>query len=308
MNVVGIEQRSCADATDLIGFFAPETQRPVILTDAFEHWPARRKWSWEFFRTACGDDMGMLRISFAKGDPKLLTKVGTFIECLDQPIDAIGGFWLDASGRPTDEPANLGSYPTWSFGWHTFNLHPELRNDISPFAKGVPNLLANFSDEMRDVLESICDIETSTIYLSRKGAIAPFHIDFFHTFGSLFQFEGRKKVLLAAPRADLDNLPDDFDPDEPGLKRYPALSGVDVYHATLEPGQCLIMPPDWWHSTKTTDHSMTLSCNFFNEFNFSDFMACFLKAALEDERAAKHVGLLDRICQAAIARNRGEPA
>ncbi len=309
MNIVDIERRSCAGDPDLGEYFAPDTRRPVILTDAFEHWPAQRKWSWEYFKTHCYDDIGKLNLGFESDCYKLLTRLGAFIENLDTDMSAIPGFWLDKDDRHCDLPADPGRYGQgWSYCWNAFALHPQLRADIDPFPACVPNLLATVPGGLRETIESICGLETSTLYLSRIGAIAPFHVDFFHTFGSLFQFEGTKDVWFAAPGVGQGGALQNFDPGRPGFERDPDLSGAVIYHATLEPGQCVIIPPDWWHAVRAIDQSMTLSCNFFNEFNFPEFMACFLKAALEDKRGADHIETLDRLCQVGAARNYGDKA
>jgi hypothetical protein len=37
--------------------------KPVIITDAMENWPARSKWTFEFFKTAYGSDLALASLA-----------------------------------------------------------------------------------------------------------------------------------------------------------------------------------------------------------------------------------------------------
>jgi len=295
MNMVEIERRSCADAAYLTEFFAPPTRRPLILTDAFDHWPARRKWSFDFFSDHCGSEHGTVPWGFSSVFPSKLTTLGAYIGGIDQPLEDLGGFWIDADGTPVADMPELSPSGPWGFVWRSFKKSPDLYEDIAPFPAFVPNSLAS---EPVDVLRQIGKIsgrDLHSIYIGRRGTMTPFHVDFFHTFGSLFQFEGRKKVWLIAPTPELVEIPDGFDPEEPDPDEGEPLNGIAILHATLEPGECVIMPPDWWHCTKAMDHSITLSCNFFNKFNASEFMPCLRQAAEAIELQGEIRALMDRL-------------
>ncbi|MES2136569.1 MAG: hypothetical protein V4502_05860 [Pseudomonadota bacterium] len=54
----------------------------------------------------------------------------------------------------------------------------------------------------------------------------------------------------------------------------------------------VVIPPDWLHYTRSEDHSITLSDNFFNETNLAAYRRCLLNdiAKMPDEAA-----LVDKI-------------
>ena len=295
MNIVEIERRACAEAADLTEFFAPPTRRPLVLTDAFDHWPARRKWSFDYFSGHCGSEHGTVPWGFSSAFPAKLTTLGAYIAGLDKPLEDLSGFWIGADGAPTSEMPQLSPSGPWGFVWRSFRQSRDLYDDIAPFPPSVPNSLAT---EPVDVLRQIGKIsgrDLHSIYIGRRGTMTPFHVDFFHTFGSLFQFEGKKKVWLVAPTPQLVEIPASFDPEQPDADQGHSLAGIAVHHATLEPGQCVIMPPDWWHCTRAMDHSITLSCNFFNEFNACEFMPCLRQAADKSKQPGDFRALMDRL-------------
>ena len=61
------------------------------------------------------------------------------------------------------------------------------------------------------------------------------------------------------------------------LDLFPLLANATARTAVLTPGDVLFIPSNWWHYTRSIDHSITLSYNFFNEANLAQFMESLIK-------------------------------
>ena len=66
--------------------------KPVIITDATENWPARSKWTFEFFKTAYGSDPAIAWRGLMSGVGKVTT-LSTYIDYLDAPSGDLPGVW-----------------------------------------------------------------------------------------------------------------------------------------------------------------------------------------------------------------------
>ena len=285
-----------ATAQSLSSYFEPGTRRPVVLADAFEHWPARTKCTFDFFADHCGSDPGTVPLKFFGGYPAKVTTLGAYIDALDKLMESLPGFWTDAMGNPTSESPDLSDSGSWGYVWRDFKRHPDFYNDIAPFPPAVPNSLATVSTEILRLIGKICGRDLHSIYLGRAGTVTPMHFDFWHSTGSLFQFRGRKQVIFVDPSTVDGSDPARFDPEGPDPASFPGCEGATAYDCVLEPGQMLVIPPGWWHHARCLEDSITLSCNFFHEYNAEEFLANLAThcLALPDGRT-----LLDRI-EAAI--------
>jgi hypothetical protein len=226
---------------------------PCIVTDAAAEWPARDKWTLDFFALRYGSEVGVAPLGFTvRATPGKATLLGAFIEHLGEPYDALPGVWVGTEGKPPE----FDEARVWSFSWEPFRNHPALFDDIAPFPAAVPNMTASLPRDVYDALESIQRRNFNAIYISRSNTVTPLHSDWHHTFGCLVQFEGRKKVILLPSGTDegLDHR--EFDPENPDEHRWPAIRDVTP------------------HYTRSEDHSITLSHNFFNLVNFDAYMRC----------------------------------
>ncbi|MCB2047809.1 MAG: cupin-like domain-containing protein [Novosphingobium sp.] len=274
MPAATIARVSANDTKMIVGSCRPESVRPLVIQGAVDHWPASTKWSFEYFRTHHYDDFGRLQLDF-HGNVQKLTKLGTFIDNLDDPLSELPGFWLDKSGKPLKGELEFDPDQIWSFHVGLLDQHPEMLQDIQPFPAGIPNLLVQMPQSTQDLIRSIVGSSIFSIYISRKGTVTPFHIDHSSTHGCLVQFAGRKQVYLAPKEPQADPGKPDFDPMS---EEY---AGDQLQSAILQPGEMLLIPPDWWHWTKALDHSITLSHNYFSEFNLPRFLAHLIANARE---------------------------
>jgi hypothetical protein len=273
VNFLSIERLSIAgDERRLADYFNEGAPRPCIVTDAATGWPAHGKWSLDFFASRYGSHIGIAPLRFGvrpvSGKTTLLS---AFIQNLDEPYAAMPGVWVG----PEAAASALEDAQGWSFLWEAFKNDRSLLDDVSPFPPAIPNLTANLPADVYDALEAIQGRQFASIYISRRNTITPLHFDRDHTFGCLVQFQGSKRVVLFAPGASKMEG-SHFDPENPDFERHPGMRGRAAYADVLAPVEMLIIPPDWLHYTRSEDHSITFSHNFFNGLNFGAFMRCFL--------------------------------
>lgn len=289
MKFVPIERLSLQDDPKRIAdIFGSGPARPCIVTDAAADWPAATKWNLDFFASRYGSYVGVAPLGFGvRATPGRATLLGAFIQHLGEPYEAIPGVWV---GTDSEAPASSDARG-WSFAWEPFKNDPSLLDDISPFPSAIPNMTASLSPDVYDALESIQRRNFHAIYISRRNTVTPFHSDWHHTFGCLVQFQGRKKVVLLPSDADEHSIAH-FDPEKPDYASFPRMRYRTCYTGVLEPPEMLIIPPDWPHYTRSEDHSITLSHNFFNRSNVAAYMRCVREDAAKSPEKAR---LLDEI-------------
>ncbi len=206
--------------------------KPVIMRSFMEPWPARDKWTLNFFKEEYGD----IQVPIATKD-------------------------FDEAGKNYRKPAfhipfreyleKLEAGPT-DYRIFLFNLlqkQPELNEDYS-----TPTITDGFMDKI------------PFLFFGGAGSRVPLHfdIDLSHVF--LSQFHGRKKVLLFGPEQSklLYHHPftvsSPVDLTNPDYDRYPALKQAKGIEAILHPGDTLFMPSGWWHGIEYLDggYSMAL--------------------------------------------------
>ena len=275
MDFTPIDRLSSVDGRQAIAdLCASGRQRPFVLTDGTAGWPARTKWTLDFFAERYGGQPGIAALEFGVRPPSgKATLLRAFIKHLDDPYADLPGIWLGAE-RDT---ATFNQSPGWSFVWEPFKNHPELFDDLSPFPDIVPNMTASLPRDVFNALEQIHQRDFYSIYISRRNTITPLHRDRHNLFACLVQFQGCKKVVLFSPDEGGHTSPAGFNPEAPDFERYPAMRDREGYSAVLQPQDMLIIPPNWPHYTRSEDHSITLSHNFFNQLNLGDYLRCLIE-------------------------------
>ena len=268
MKLAPIESLSCSDPQSVAAYFEAGPRHPAVLPDAASEWPAIRKWNLEFFSTHFGSDLGIATLRFDRTTSGKATRLGAFVDHLDKPFSSLPGVWLSRAGEPSAE-AEFDEKALWALNWDGFRNHPALHDDISPYPSCIPNVVTRLPPYVAEVLEQISSVKFHAIYISRKDTITPLHKDFHHTVGSLVQFQGDKTVFLFEPQQQVDA---GFDPEMPDYERFPEMRTATARHTVLRPGEMIVIPPDWWHYTRSHDASVTLSHNFFTHRNLSAFL------------------------------------
>jgi hypothetical protein len=279
MTVVQIPRVSRISRDDFAGAYLSGDGVPVIVADAIDDWPARSKWTFEYFRRAFGADIVMAPLGLG-GEAAKILKLESYLEGLGRAGDELPGFWVDTrDGRPLDAAPHDLSSPLYLLGWGAFRRHPELYEDIRHSFYFADDWMASFDTVLRELFEWASGREYWAIYIGPIGSSSKLHQDFWQTHTSLSQIQGRKRLILFAPGDGQYLYGGDVDPEQPDLERYPLFARATPHQCVLAPGETLFMPPDWWHYVRSLDHSITLSHSFFNHVNGGEHLKRVLRKA-----------------------------
>jgi hypothetical protein len=233
-------------ATFLNDFYS--AGRPVIITGMIDDWPARKKWSLEYFGERLADRVVEVQ-SGRSADERYE------INCERHKKPMRFGDYVDlvrSAGRTNDFyiTANNGSKNRVALAelWDDIVLIPEY---LSRDAGG-----------------------EAFFWFGPAGTITPFHHDLTNNF--MAQVVGRKRVLLAPPW-EIENMYNDHHCYTPvdgrsiDYARFPALRDVQVLECTIGAGDLLFLPVGCWHFVEALDISVTVSFTNFRWDN--DFTA-----------------------------------
>ncbi|HZW78193.1 MAG TPA: cupin-like domain-containing protein [Flavobacteriaceae bacterium] len=226
----------------LKNYFKP--QKPVVIENFIDHWPAYSKWNLDYISEMAGD------------------KVVPLYD--DRPVSSKTQFnQPHAEMKMRDYIDLLKSKPTRYriFLWNILKEVPALQKDFTypdfglKLLKGLPMLF--FGGENSYTFMHY-DIDLANI---------------FH-----FHFNGRKEVILFDQKQNdyLYKVPhslltrEDIDFSNPDLEKWPALAEAKGYKTHLEHGHVLYMPEGYWHYMRyiTPGFSMSLRAIPRNPKNF----------------------------------------
>lgn len=220
-------------------------QKPVVIEQFIEDWPAYSKWNLNYMKTVGGDVTVPLyddrpvhyKDGFNQAHAKM--KLGDYIDLLKR------------------EPTRYRI-----FLWNAIKEIPQLQKDFSfpdfglRLMKGIPMLFFGGRDSYTFMHY---DIDLANI---------------FH-----FHFEGKKEVILFDQKQNkyLYKVPhslitrEDIDFANPDLKQWPKLKHAKGYKTELNHGEVLYMPEGYWHYMRyiTPGFSMSLRAMTRNPLNFS---------------------------------------
>jgi hypothetical protein len=208
-------------------------QKPVVITNQIEDWPAFTKWNFDFLRQVAGDKMVPLYDS-RKTDYTKKVNEPDFTMTLSEYIDIL-------EKGPTD-----------------------LRIFLFDLMKDVPSMKADMKwpDLGIHLLKSL-----PLLFFGGQDAKVFMHYDI--DFPNIFHihFEGKKQCVLVDPKETkyMYRLPyswicnEDIDFDHPDFEKFPALKKINPYITYLQHGEMLYMPEGWWHYMKYLTPGFSLS-------------------------------------------------
>lgn len=214
--------------------------RPVIIVDVVDTWPARAKWCLDFFREQYGDET----VTYQKGRSDVDYReafidhgvTGPFSEYID--LIAAGkitnDYYLIAHDRLLDRPR-----------------FAPLLNDIG------------FDDRYFDGVDTHGRV---FFWLGPKGSITPMHRDLGNVY--LAQIMGRKSIKLI-PSTQMHRVYNsvgyhsDVDFENYSQQDYPLLRDAHIAEVVINPGEMLFIPLGWWHHVKALDVSVSITGNNF---------------------------------------------
>lgn len=216
----------------LKNYFQP--QKPVIIENYINNWPAYQKWSLDYIKQVAGDKIVPLYDN--------------------RPVRHEEGFnQAHAEMKMRDYIDLLKSQPTKYriFLWNILKEVPELQNDFE------------FPDFGIRLLKKL-----PMLFFGGKDSYTFMHYDIdlaniFH-----FHFEGKKQCILFDQQQNnyLYKVPhslitrEDIDFSNPDFNKWPALQKAKGYVANLNHGDILYMPEGYWHYMRylTPGFSMSL--------------------------------------------------
>ena len=208
-------------------------QKPVVITNQIDDWPAFTKWNFDYIREMAGNQKVPLYDS-RKTDYTKKVNEPDFTMTMSEYIDIL-------EKGPTD-----------------------LRIFLYNLLKDVPSLKADMKwpNLGLRLIKSL-----PLVFFGGENAKVFMHYDI--DFPNLFHihFAGKKQCVLVDPKETkyMYRLPyswicnEDIDFDNPDFEKFPALKKVIPYITTLEHGEMLYMPEGWWHYMKYQTPGFSLS-------------------------------------------------
>lgn len=208
-------------------------QKPVVITNQIEDWPAFSKWNFDFLREVAADKKVPLydsrKTDYTKkvNEPDFVMTMGEYIDILEK--------------GPTDLRIFL---------YHLMKDVPSMKSDM------------RWPDLGIRLIKSL-----PLLFFGGENAKVFMHYDI--DFPNIFHihFQGRKQCVLVDPKETkyMYRLPyswicnEDIDFDNPDFEKFPALKHVNPYITHLEHGEMLYMPEGWWHYMKYETPGFSLS-------------------------------------------------
>jgi ribosomal protein L16 Arg81 hydroxylase len=222
--------------------------RPVVLTDVTDGWPALRKWNPAYLKSVIGDHEVEV-MAERNNDPNYERRAGThrrtmrFSEYADKLADigTSNDYYLVANNHLLEREC---AEPLWQ----------DFRCDERYLTPAPPS-------------------GTAFLWFGPGGTYTPLHHDVMNVL--FVQVAGRKEFTLISPLASpcvANNVGvyADVDPREPDLDRFPRFKSARPVTVTVNPGEALFIPVGWWHAVTALDVSISLTfTNFVHQNRFT---------------------------------------
>jgi hypothetical protein len=205
--------------------------KPVIFTDLMNPWPAKSKWTVDYFKK----EYGHLRVPIFSAN---YSKPGKTYMVPDREMD-----FRDYLTEMEKGPSDLRM-----FLFNIFRHAPELCDDFA-----TPTIMEGFIKSF------------PFMFFGGQGSKVALHydIDMSHVF--LNQIFGRKRVVLFAPEQSKNiyrhpyTVASYIDVNKPDYEKFPALKNAEGFECILMPGETLFMPSGYWHYIEYTDFGYSIS-------------------------------------------------
>jgi len=201
---------------------------PVVVTDATDAWPARAKWTFDFFSQRFGEKIVVVadRLGNAKAARKV--RFSDYLTYCRFPF---------ATSLAQANP----EFPFYLTSFSPFSEHPELLEDFSE-----PYFVENVFQELTGELKKWYYDGFSWVFIGPQGTLSPFHVDLFGTHAWLAQLTGTKRFVLVPP---------------------PGIVATSPVQCDLLPGEVIFIPAGWAHQVVSLEPSISVTFNFVNQSN-----------------------------------------
>ncbi len=226
------------------------TNRPVVLEDICEEWPARRLWSPEYLMETIGDAEVEVMTDRGEGN-------GNDIN-LEQFRSRMG----------FDEYVKRVLATEWSN-----SLYLVANNKLMSEKVAQP-LWKDFTLDKR-YMKADRNRTSTFLWFGPGGTVTSLHHDIMNIM--FHQLDGWKHFILISP---LDThlvgnnigVYSDVDPLDPDIERFPRFAEARQLQVTLGPGDALFVPVGWWHHVTALETSISLSSTSFAFPNTFDWV------------------------------------
>ncbi|MCF8059569.1 MAG: cupin-like domain-containing protein [Bacteriovoracaceae bacterium] len=233
LNLKSIERVTGLNSQSFFENFA-EKEKPVVLTDFAQSWPALKNWTPQYFSEKYGDnEVQVYNGNFSKPGKSYMGKAMTmkFSEYLESIL---------TSGKDLR-----------MFLYNIVSKAPELKDDVI-----LPPLMKGFSKRFL------------FMFFGPKGAVTQIHydIDMSHVFHTAIV--GKKRFVLF-PQSESQKLyrhpftiRSYVNVDDPDLEKFPLLKDAEGYEVILNPGETLFIPSGFWHHVvyEEAGYAISLRC------------------------------------------------
>jgi len=217
--------------------------RPVVISGGIEHWPARSKWSLDYFESRFGDKC----LKFSDRE----WRIADFV----------------AELRSGKQPAPYLNQVKFDEQW------PELAVDLGDLKYTRKNrLLWGPLPESQRILRGI-----KAVFIGGAGsAFGKLHWDWSYLHVYISQVRGAKEFIVYAPEDSKYLYPK---PDYPAdttikdfthfdIEQFPDVKKARQIRFMVEEGETAFIPAGWWHATKMHELSMSVAESALDRANW----------------------------------------
>ncbi|WP_308072736.1 cupin-like domain-containing protein [Streptomyces bambusae] len=223
-------------------------------------WPALELWTPEYFRSRYGDHSIQVR-EYEPGEEYAYKYANRRLaDMLDH--------WENA---PLD-PESTGPR-TYLAGWNFVRDCPELLDDFT-----TPEI---FSEDCINRLPEQVRFGRMWLFFGEPGCSTGIHCDTFSTSAWLTIIKGTKSVRFVPPEAGVSFRRTDSMWSQVTYDEVIRETGLPVYEVTLQPGDTLYIPADWFHEVRNPERNLMLTANFAEERKLLSFLAQFETRLIE---------------------------
>lgn len=211
--------------------------KPVVIEKLTQNWPARKKWTSDYFKQIAGDKIVPLYDCVPSKDNKhqhasaLTMPLKDYLERLEQ-----------------------GKKDLRLFFYNILSGIPELIKDFS-----YPEIGLSFFKKL------------PVLFIAAQGTKVQMHFDIDFADIFLCHFGGKKRVVLFSPEQTkyMYHVPFSFsslfdvDFDTPDYEKYPALKYLQGEEVELNHGDILYIPPGYWHYIVYEEFGMSMALRAF---------------------------------------------
>ena len=221
---------------------------PVVIGDACKDWPAKDKFTPDFFKSEYGDK----NVTVEGKEYNL----ADFIEILEKATE----------DNPAPYPCRL----------QIDREYPELIPDITPrFEYALPDWCHKPA-----IKPLLGNADTYEIFLGSPGGQFPYvHYDYMGLHAFITQLYGIKEFTVIPPDQTpyvypkknntwVSEVPDIKNVD---LEKYPLCANITPITFTVGPGETLFIPNGWWHTAHSKTVTISVALDSLNASNWSRF-------------------------------------